>query len=258
MKVDFYGKKIVTGLQDGRVIILEKIDQKFQITNELFAHTGPVMKVDISFPKFGSLILTGGFDRKVNLWRETANHSYEKIYEYAFHYNCITALAFSNYSQELIFASGSLDGELVMHQYKKDNFYHHKVDAYEYGINSIHFNKYNNYSLITSGNDNKVKIWKFNIDTTQWENEAIIVDEDSINTCCAYRNAEGNDLSFVVSNDQGEVFYYDKINGNWKRKQLYQNKSMIIQLEWTENGNNLLMIDEEGKHFLFDETSFVL
>jgi protein transport protein SEC13 len=49
------------------------------------SHEGPVWGVQWAHPKFGSLLASCSYDRKVFVWKETATNTWTKIYEYADH-----------------------------------------------------------------------------------------------------------------------------------------------------------------------------
>ena len=73
-----------------------------------------------SHPRFGNLIATCGFDRKIIVWRETNNSRWEKIYEYSEHKNSVNCIAFANHEFGLILLAGSSDGFISLHEYKSN------------------------------------------------------------------------------------------------------------------------------------------
>ncbi len=73
-----------------------------------------------SHPRFGSLIASCGFDRKIIIWREANNFRWEKIYEYAEHKNSVNCIAFANHEFGLILLAGSSDGFISLHEYKSN------------------------------------------------------------------------------------------------------------------------------------------
>ena len=72
-----------------------------------------------SHPRFGSLLASCGFDRKIYLWKETSG-KWEKLYEYSEHKNSVNCLSFAPQEFGFIFAAGSIDGHISIHEFKSN------------------------------------------------------------------------------------------------------------------------------------------
>ena len=80
-------------------------------------HDSSIWGVSWSHPRFGNLLATCGFDRKILIWKEN-NHKWEKIYEYSEHKNSVNCVSFANHEFGLILVAGSSDGNISLHEYK--------------------------------------------------------------------------------------------------------------------------------------------
>ena len=89
---------------------------------EISAHNGSIWQMSWAHPKYGNIIASCGFDRKVCVWKEVNKNNWEKLYEYTEHSNSVNCLAFAPYEYGLILISGSTDGSISIHEYKSSEF----------------------------------------------------------------------------------------------------------------------------------------
>jgi protein transport protein SEC13 len=70
-----------------------------------------VWQVGWSHPKFGSLLASCSYDRKVIIWKET-NGTWGKLYEYNNHDSSVNSVCWAPYEFGLMLACGSSDGAI--------------------------------------------------------------------------------------------------------------------------------------------------
>ena len=72
----------------------------------------------MSHPKYGNLIASGGFDKKVNIFKEIKPNVWEKIFEFKDHKNSVNSVTFAPHEYGLILIACSSDGNISYHEYK--------------------------------------------------------------------------------------------------------------------------------------------
>lgn len=108
--LDYYGIQLATCSSDHSIKVFDMSNGTQTLTAELKGHYGPVWQVAWSHPKFGNLLASCSYDRKVIIWRN--NGEWLKVYEYAGHDSSVNSLAWAPYEFGLMLACGSSDGAL--------------------------------------------------------------------------------------------------------------------------------------------------
>lgn len=242
----------------GNIYIFQTTENSLQLISQIQAHEGPTLKIDYSHPKFGSLIASCGFDGKIYLWKEN-NGACEKVYEYQDEEKptCVNYVKFSKYNNDLLFASGNTDGNVVIHTYKNEHFSSFKLFAHEFGVNAISFSKNNPYEFASCGNDNLIKIWGLNKDTLQWECTATLDEEDFAINDIAFKNSS-NDECLASCREDGAVNLWWKDGQIWKKRNVASFDKSVSQISFNENGTCLTAVCLDGESNLIEEEKLVL
>eukprot|EP00960_Hanusia_phi_P060861 764653-Hanusia_phi.AAC.3 len=83
-----------------------------QLSATIAAHEGPIWQVAWAHPKFGSILASCSYDRKVCVWKEVQLQQWTKIYEYADHQSSVNSIAFAPHELGLKLAAASADGTI--------------------------------------------------------------------------------------------------------------------------------------------------
>jgi protein transport protein SEC13 len=135
-----------------------------------------VWQLDWAHPRFGSLLASCGYDKKVLISREVTPGVWEKVFEYNDHKNSVNSISFAPQEYGLILLCGSSDGTISIHEYKNEQWISKKQEAHSIGVNSVCWgppfypitfqndDESNQNSLapmrfVSGGCDNTVKVW---------------------------------------------------------------------------------------------------
>jgi len=67
---DYYGRYLATCSSDATIKIWEIEENSQNLISVLTGHEGPVWQVAWAHPKYGNIIASCSYDRKVIIWRE--------------------------------------------------------------------------------------------------------------------------------------------------------------------------------------------
>lgn len=177
--MDYYAKRLATCSSDASIKIFEVTADAQRHVSDLLGHEGPVWQVAWAHPKFGSVLASCGYDRKVIIWREQegAKNQWSKVYVFGGHELSVNSIAFAPHEFGLVLACGSSDGQIslltgnVDGSWSAETFVAHKL-----GVNAVSWAPFSaagsllsnstsqqptNASprLVSGGCDAKVKIW---------------------------------------------------------------------------------------------------
>ena len=250
IEVDFYGNKLAVGVSSGKIYLFDNKNGKTTKTSEVNAHIGPVLKVAWSHPSFGPILASGGFDKKVNLFRIDYNNQFEKIYEHELHENCVQALKFSKSSNNFLLISGCLNGNLISCEYVDKNIVTNKTIAHDFGINAIDF--FDDKTFVTCGNDNLIKIWTYNQEKNI-QNDFVLKDVDYIT-----KDVSCKDNKHFVSCGEDGVAYYWIFNDEqkkWVPNKIFSSpeNNKLEKIRFNEEFTSIAILDENGKEYLITE-----
>ena len=119
IQYNFYGNRVATSGSDGKINIFDVTNNTFNKIAELSKHEESVWKISWSHPRFGNLIASCGFDKKVFVWKETSSNIWEVIFQYNDHNHSLNSVVFCPHEYGLILLCGSSDGSISLHEYKE-------------------------------------------------------------------------------------------------------------------------------------------
>ncbi|XP_058790899.1 protein SEC13 homolog [Phymastichus coffea] len=171
-EMDYYGLRLATCSSDNSIKIFDLKNGSQNLAAELKGHSGPVWQIAWAHPKFGNLIASCSYDRKVIIWKEL--NEWTKIHEHTVHDSSVNSIAWAPHEIGLVLACGSSDGSISILTNNGDNYESTKIpNAHTIGCNSISWcpavestldsisqQKILIKRLASAGCDNLIKIWK--------------------------------------------------------------------------------------------------
>jgi len=267
---DYYGKRIATCSSDRTIKIFDNNNSQVA---ELKGHAGPVWQVAWAHPKFGSILASCSFDKKVFIWKETSNNIWTKLYEYDKHESSVNSIAWAPHEFGLILVSGSSDCSLSVLTHKGDNSWDvQKIpQAHTIGVNAVSWAPaVSPGALISSqapqpikrfvsgGCDHLIKIYRFFDTENTWKLESTLeqVHTDWIRDVAWAPNI-GLPSSTIASCSQDGTVIIWTLEWNstvWGKKILPKFPDVVWRVSWSVTGNILAVSGGDNKVTLWKET----
>lgn len=132
VEIDYYGLNLATCSSDNSgftkflnfpmktqiLTVFSILVKIFDIKNggqrliaDLKGHGGPVWQISWAHPRYGNILASCSYDRKVIVWKES-NGQWARWYEYSNHDSSVNTVAFAPPEYGLILACGSSDGTI--------------------------------------------------------------------------------------------------------------------------------------------------
>ncbi|XKL64745.1 hypothetical protein PGB90_004831 [Kerria lacca] len=263
-ELDYYGLRLATCSSDQSVKIYNLKNGTQTLVADLKGHYGPVWQIAWAHPKFGNLLASCSYDRKVIIWKEI--NQWEKFYEYANHDSSVNSISWAPHEFGLVLACGSLDGTISVLTYKPEvNTWESKriISAHTSGCNTVSwcpvttpidsFNTSLNASteikkrLASGGCDNLIKIWKEEGD--QWiEETKIEVHSDWVRDV-AWAPSVGLTKHLIASCSQDRRVIISSSDDliNWKSTVLNTFDDVVWSISWSLTANVLAVSGADNK-----------
>lgn len=237
---------------------------------------GPVWQIAWAHPKFGNILASCSYDRKVILWKET-NGEWTKYYEYSNHDSSVNSIAFAPAEYGLIVACGSSDGSISVLTCNTENgmFDAKKIpNAHTIGCNAVSWcpsalpdpafdqrtkqPSSNGASqvkrFVSGGCDNAVKIWKEEGD--RW------IEESKLEVHCdwvrdvAWSPSLGLPSSRIAScsQDRRVIIWSTEDLTTWTPTVLSTFDDVVWSVSWSLTGNILGVSGGDNKVTLWKES----
>jgi len=170
---DYYGKRLATASSDRTVRVFE-VSAGGQAAPAALAtlsgHEGPVWQVSWAHPKFGTLLASCSYDRKVIIWKEEGGQ-WRQLYQHAEHRSSVNSVSWCPHEHGLRLACCSSDGTVSILTHKPDDSWEPvKFTANQIAVNAVAWAPARGAAadaaglkpaqLVTAGCDNTVKLWQ--------------------------------------------------------------------------------------------------
>jgi len=240
---------------------------------EIKGHGGPVWQVAWAHPKFGSILASCSYDKKVFIWKETSTNVWTKIYDYDKSESSVNAIAWAPHEFGLSLACASSDCSLSILSHKGDNIWEPlKIpQAHAIGVNAVSWSPaVSPGSLITStqapvptkrlvsgGCDNLVKIWRFYEGEHIWRVEQTLEHHTDWVRDVSWASNIGLPFSSLASCSQdGTVVIWTQEwnSSNWVKKVLPKFPDIVWRVSWSITGNILAVSGGDNKVTLWKES----
>jgi len=281
-QMDYYGKRLATCSSDKTVKIFD-VTAKNTPTKvaDLIGHDGPVWQVAWAHPKYGSILASCSYDRKVIIWREEQPYSnfWHKAYEYIGPELSVNSIAWAPYELGLMLACGSSDGHISILTLKDSEWQKTRFSAHSLGVNAVSWAPYalpsslinqasispdtptHRARLASGGCDNLIKIWHFNPAKNEWkqEDEVLSGHSDWVRDVAWAPNV-GLPYSTIASGSQDgtvQIWSQTDSNSKWNKTQLPlgdKQRTVIWRVSWSITGNILAVSSGDNVVTLWKES----
>jgi len=189
MGLDYHplAQGVLIGFDAAKTIKIFDVTTKNAATkvSDLIGHEGPVWQVAWAHPKFGPILASCSYDRRVIIWREDRPNIWSKIYEYKDHELSVNSVAWAPHELGLILACGSSDGYISILTQKGIEWQKVRFLGHTLGVNAVSWAPAALPSVlglsgealpprarfVSGGCDNTVKVWQFH---QEWKEEATL------------------------------------------------------------------------------------
>ncbi|KAL0819509.1 hypothetical protein ABMA28_007608 [Loxostege sticticalis] len=268
-ELDYYGLRLATCSSDNSVKIYDIKSGTQTLAADLKGHFGPVWQVAWAHPKYGNLLASCSYDRKVIIWKESGE--WTKLYEYTGHESSVNSVAWAPAEYGLILACCSSDGSIsiITNVLDSGNWDVKKITgAHAIGVNSISWcpaisadlnldpltNKDAPKRIVSGGCDNLIKIWREQGD--QWvEENRLEMHMDWVRDV-AWAPSLGLQRSMIAScsQDKRVVIWTSDDNVSWTPTILNTFDDVVWSLSWSLTGNILAVSGGDNKVSLWKES----
>nr|CAD7202394.1 unnamed protein product [Timema douglasi]CAD7259985.1 unnamed protein product [Timema shepardi] len=272
-EMDYYGLRLATCSSDYSVKIFDIKNGTQTLTADLKGHYGPVWQVAWAHPKYGNLLASCSYDRKVIVWKEVGE--WIKFYEHISHDSSVNSVSWAPHEFGLMLACGSSDGSLSILLCNPDtgNWESKKIpNAHTIGCNSVSWcpatspnpafdaNAGNRSTvpqkrLVTGGCDNLVKIWREEGD--RWVEEVKLEFHSDWVRDVAWAPSIGLPRSIIAScsQDRRIIIWSSDDNTTWTPTTLHTFDDVVWNVSWSLTGNILAVSGGDNKVSLWRENN---
>eukprot|EP01006_Ploeotia_vitrea_P039503 TRINITY_DN66355_c6_g3_i1.p1 TRINITY_DN66355_c6_g3~~TRINITY_DN66355_c6_g3_i1.p1 ORF type:complete len:345 (-),score=161.39 TRINITY_DN66355_c6_g3_i1:72-1052(-) len=279
-QMDYYGKRLATASSDRTIKIFDVSGEQQQLIAHLKGHDGPVWAVDWAHPRFGNLLASCSYDRKVIVWKEESPNVWTRVYEFAGHQSSVNAVSFGPAAFGLVLACASADGaiSILFYDENKKTWNNVTLKAHSGGVNGISWapnvpkgallakgnvNAKPVRRLVSCGNDNCVKLWSFDDQRMEWtqEDDGKVFEhgdnqhKDWVRDV-AWAPSLGLPTNTIAScsEDKTVIIWNETPQGVWRKAEVLQFEHKVWRVSWSTMGNILAVSQGDNKVSMWKES----
>jgi len=276
VQLDYYGKRLATCSSDRIIKIFDVTpDQtQHQLSAHFQAHEGPVWQVAWAHPKFGSILASCSYDRRVCVWKEMQPQQWTQVYMYEGHQSSVNSISFAPHELGLKLATASADGTVAILTWRGpgENLWDEKPihNAHQIGCNAVSWAPAAatgsaggfQFCVASGGCDGLVKVWNLS------ETGDAICDSAFEEVYKVSANAHSGwvrDVAWAPSvgvaartlascgEDKNVHIYTQATGGSWVCTKLPAFEAVVWRVSWSLAGNVLAVSCGDGKVTLWKE-----
>jgi len=274
VQMDYYGKRLATASSDRSIKIFDVVGDQHNLSATLKGHDGPVWQVAWAHPKFGNILASCSYDRRVCIWKEDNPGNWAKIFEDANHEASVNSVSFAPHTLGLILAAGSADGSISIFTYQESvkNFHVARFAAHTGGVNAVSWasdvpsgallNQQQPKPVkrfVSGGCDNRIAIWSFDEVRQQWDEQKVLDNREHAHSDwvrdVAWAPSLGLPSSTIASasEDKSVQIWTEEPNGLFKRAHRLNFDAKVWRVSWSVMGNILAVSQGDNKVSLWKE-----
>eukprot|EP00252_Welwitschia_mirabilis_P005730 TRINITY_DN1627_c0_g2_i1.p1 TRINITY_DN1627_c0_g2~~TRINITY_DN1627_c0_g2_i1.p1 ORF type:complete len:307 (+),score=27.69 TRINITY_DN1627_c0_g2_i1:58-978(+) len=273
--IDYYGKRMATCSSDRTIKIFglsSGSDASPTLLSTLTGHEGPVWQISWAHPKFGSLIASCSYDKRVIIWREGQENDWIQFAVFQDHESSVNSVAWAPHELGLILACASSDGSISVYTAREDGSWEKsKIDqAHQVGVTSVSWapaiapgslvslpSDPLVQKLVSGGCDNTAKVWKFV--NGSWKLDcfpALQMHTDWVRDVAWAPNLGLPKSTIASCSEDGKVIIWtqeEKGADSWEGKVMHDFQRPVWRVSWSLTGNILAVADEKNTVTLWKE-----
>jgi len=249
-QIDFYGKRLATASSD-RTIKIFNVDTRSLIA-ELRSHEGPVWQVAWAHPKYGSILASCGYDRKVIIWKE-GDGGWTASYIYEAHELSTNSISWAPPEfGKLCLACGSSDQYISLLTFQDNSWSSDKLFGHKVGVSSVSWSD-NEARFVSGGCDKHVIVWSFN--NNKWEQVKLNKHKGWVRDVAWAPNIGVAYNTIASCSQDGEViFWRENSNKEWIPVGSIQVNEIVWRVSWSTTGNILAITSGDNNVTLYTES----
>lgn len=251
-----------------------------QLLTSIKQHDGAVWSVQWAHPRFGCIVGSCGYDGRINIYKEVQTGKFDIIYTSIKPETSVNSISFAPHQCGLVLCAGRSDGTISVYARRDDSqwdewtwlAHHTGVNAVSYASQPIynaqqstqqpvHRSLKSDCKFVSGGCDNKLRIWKFDFTTNQW-NDSTQFNTEQHHTDwirdVQWSPSMGIPSNLIASCSDDKsvcIWYEDTATQIWSKVKTITFNDKVWKLSWSVMGNILAVAQSDNIVTLWKENS---